>query len=143
MGLREALAAQSNEADRDRRERTERARLETIASELNPLAVEALTRRHEVARELGWPSYSALFEQLKGVDFGVLERRTNALLEPTAARYAELLEPELRRTAGVGMSALRRSDLPRLHRDAAADTDFPATRLVSSLHDARGLGDRP
>jgi len=141
MGLRQALAAQSNEPDRDRREQIERARLDAIAERLNPLAAEALARRQAQARELGWPSYGALFEQLKDIDLAALERRTATLLRATADRYAELLEPQLRRTAGVGLDRLRRSDLPRLHRDASADAHFPRDRLVESLRDTlAGLG---
>jgi hypothetical protein len=133
LGLREALSMQANEADADRRARIERARLDAIASELNPLAAEALAQRHEVARDLGWPSYSAMFEQLNALDLAALERRTEALLAATAERYAELLAPELRRTTGVSPAELRRSDLPRLHRDTEADSQFPPERLVPAL----------
>ncbi|MEA2443798.1 MAG: hypothetical protein QOJ12_1090, partial [Thermoleophilales bacterium] len=49
--------------------------------------------------------------------------------------YAEVLDPELRRTVGVGLSELRRSDLPWFFRAVEADAQFPAERLVPSFTD--------
>jgi hypothetical protein len=47
----------------------------------------------------------------------------------------------LRRTLGVGLDGLRRSDLPRFFRDADADPAFPAERLTQSFVETlSGLG---
>jgi hypothetical protein len=52
-----------------------------------------------------------------------------------------VVEPELRRTLGIGFDGLRRSDLPRFFRAADTDGSFPAERLTTSFLDtARGLG---
>ena len=51
-----------------------------LERELNPLHRQALERSHELARELGWDSYREMYEELKQIDLGALERQTSAFL---------------------------------------------------------------
>jgi hypothetical protein len=141
IGFRESSVAQANEPDPERRAEIESARLRVTAAELNPLHRETLEQCHALARELGWPSYREMCEQLKGVDLAGLERQTAAFSAATDDRYAEVLEPELQRTLGLGLAQLRRSDLPRFFRAADADAHFPPDRLVPSFTETlAGLG---
>jgi hypothetical protein len=141
LGYRESAAAQANEPDRGRREATEAARLEATERHLNPLRGEVLERWHALARDLGWPSYRAMCEEVKGIDLGALHDQTAAFAAASEDAYAAVVEPELRRTVGVGLAELRRSDLPRLYRDRSADDHFPAGRLVASFEATlAGLG---
>ena len=71
---------QANEPDADRRAEIERARQEVLERELNPLHRQALERSHELARELGWDSYREMYEELKQIDLGALERQTSGFL---------------------------------------------------------------
>jgi len=141
IGYRESSVTQANERDPDRRERIEEARLALTEHDLNPLHREALERRHELAQELGYPSYRDMCAALRGLDFEALYRQTEAFSAATEASYAGVVEPELQRVLGVGFDGLRRSDLPRFFRAADNDARFPADRLTDSfIETARGLG---
>jgi hypothetical protein len=141
IGYRESAVAQANEPDADRRARIEDARVAVTEHELNPLHRESLERQHELARELGYPSYRDMCASLRGLDFDALHRQTESFAAATESSYATVLEPELRRTLGIGLDGLRRSDLPRFFRAADTDASFPAELLTQSFIDtARGLG---
>jgi hypothetical protein len=130
IGFRASAVAQANEPDRERRRAIEAARLEATETALNPLHREALDRSRALAVELGWPSYRAMCEELKGFELDVLARATGVFMKATEAPFAAIVEPVVRRTVGVELDALARSDLPWLFRFADADAAFPAERLV-------------
>jgi hypothetical protein len=135
---RQSAIVQATEPDPERRLLIEEARLDALDAELNPLYREMLEVAHELARSLGWPSYRAMYEELKGLDLEALERTTRAFSEATKARYRELVEPSLREQTGLGFDALRRSDLPYFFRGESYDRLFPEEALVVSLE--RTLG---
>jgi hypothetical protein len=140
---RQAAITQANEPDPERRAAIERGRLEALEGELNPLYVEVLEEAHRFALQLGWPSYRAMYEELKDLDLGALERQTRAFSEATEASYRALVEPELRAQTGLGLDELRRSDLPHFFRARTYDRLFPADRLVRALERTLdGLGIR-
>jgi hypothetical protein len=137
---RQAAIWQANEADPDLRARIEKARLDPLDAEFNPLYVEMIERAHELARELGWPSYRAMFEELKAVDLAALERETGGFLEATAGRYPESLDPQLQRI-GLSVDTFRRSDLPHFFRATAFDPLFPDDRLLAAFEETlAGIG---
>ncbi|HWF73441.1 MAG TPA: hypothetical protein VG186_08860 [Solirubrobacteraceae bacterium] len=141
IGFRESAVTQANEPDAGRRARIEEARLGVTEEELNPLYREVIEHHHGLARELGYPSYRDMCEALQGLDFGALHRQTEAFAAATETSYPTIVEPELRRTLGIGFDELQRSDLPRFFRDADADASFPADRLTESFVETiRGLG---
>jgi hypothetical protein len=138
LPYRQSAVAQANEPDAERRAEIERARLDVLERELNPLHRTALERSHELARELGWGSYREMYEELKQIDLAALERQTAAFLRATAGRYRESVEPHLRAQLGLGFEDLRRSDLPHFFRAPGFDELFPAERIVAALE--RTLG---
>ncbi|MGH2978239.1 MAG: hypothetical protein ACRDLQ_01205 [Solirubrobacterales bacterium] len=138
MPYRQSAVAQANDPDAERRAEIERARLEVLDRELNPLHRQALERSHELARELGWRSYREMYGELKQIDLGALERQTSAFLRDTGRRYRESVEPHVRAHVGVGFDALRRSDLPRFFRAQGFDDLFPAGRIVAALEQTLG-----
>ena len=141
IGYRESAVTQANEPDPSRRAQIEQARLTLTEGELNPLHREVLECQHELARELGYPSYRDMCAALQGLDFEALHRQTEAFAAATEASYGPILEPELRRTLGIGLDELRRSDLPRFFRAAQTDASFPADRLIQCFTEtAAGLG---
>jgi hypothetical protein len=129
--FRRSPIEQGNEADPDRRAAIEAARLETIERELDPLYLCLLTRTHELAESLGWPSTTAMCCEISGIDLPALERRTEALLDATEEEYAQSVEPRMR--AELGMECVRRSDLPAFFRAASLDSHFPEELLLRSL----------
>ncbi len=135
---RQASIWQANESDPELRARIEDARLAVLNRELNPLHVEVTTRTHELARELGWPSYRAMCEELKAVDIEALERQTRSVSEATDAEYAEKLDPQLREQIGLGLDSFRRSDLPYFFRAPSFDPLFPEDRLLGAFEETLG-----
>lgn len=141
LGFRESSVVQANEPDAARRALIEQARLEATVRELNPLRREALEQQHALARELGWADYREMCEELKGVDLGALAAQTAAFAASTDDVYAAVVDPALQATVGAGLGDVRRSDLPRFFRFAAADGAFPEDRLVGAFEDTlAGLG---
>jgi hypothetical protein len=141
VGFRQLAALEANEPDPDRRAAIDLARCEATEDALNPLHRDRIALQHSLAGELGYPSYRDLYATLKRVDFDALAEQTEAFTAATDDQYPRLLEPELRRTVGLGVDELRRSDLARLFRSTDADSAFPGERLVSSfLATLRGLG---
>ena len=141
LGFREAVTAQTNALDPDRREAIDAARREVTERELNPLLLEAHERAAGLVRELGWTSTLAMCEDVGGVDLRDLGAQAEAFLAATEDAYAPLLEPELHAQLGFGLDRLRRSDIPAFFRARGFDDGFPEERLLPSLErTAGGLG---
>jgi hypothetical protein len=141
LGFREAVPAQANETDPDRREALERARLEVTEQQLNPLLLEAHEREAALARELGWASTVAMVEELSGMDLHALGGQAEAFLAATEEIYEPLVEPQLRDQLGHGLDRLRRADMPAFFRARGFDDRFPEERLIPSLErTVAGLG---
>src|SRR4051794_14671936 len=141
LGFRESSIVQANEPDRDRRARIEDARLEVTERELNPLCREVLELQGATARELGWPGYRELCDELKGLRLDTIAGQAETFLDATDFDYPGIVEPALRETVGVGFAGARRSDLPRFFRFAQADRRFPGESLLPAYESTMaGLG---
>lgn len=141
ISYRSAPIAQSNEPDGDRRAQIEAARNALLEERINPLLLAALERERAVCVELGWSSYLAAFEELRGIGMAPLRDQLAGLLEATDGEYAGALGPELRAASGVDLERARRSDLPRFFRSPDMDGVFPPDELLSSFtRTAEGLG---
>ena len=141
MGFRESSVVQANEPDPEVRAAIERARNDLIARELGPLHRELIERQHECTRALGWDSYRSMCAECKAIDLAGLQRQTAAFSAASDASFSQVIEPEIRRTLGIGLEGLRRSDLSRFFRAPEQDGQFPAPRLVESFVETmRGLG---
>jgi hypothetical protein len=133
LGFRESVVVQANEPDGARRVAIEQARLEATEVQLGPLHRELIERQHHVAVELGYPSYREMCAACKGSDLAGLRAQTSAFSARTEHRYADVVDPELRRTVGIGLDRLRRADLPRFFRAPELDGLFPASSLLDSF----------
>jgi hypothetical protein len=133
VGFRESAVLQANEPDPRRRALIERSRLDLIDAELRPLLEELTECRHAGAEELGWGSYRELCGDCKSIDLDELHRQTEAFRVSTDVSYPEVLEPELRRTLGIGLGELKSADLPSFFRAPRHDRSFPTERLLASF----------
>ncbi len=141
LPYRQSAVTQANEPDPGRRAVIEEARLEALERELNPLHLRTLERAHELARELEWDSYRAMYEDLKQIDLAALERQTSAFLGATAAGYGPAIEPHVRSQVGLGLDQMSRADLPYFFRARGFDDLFPPDRLIPALEQTlAGLG---
>lgn len=138
---RQASIWQATAADPELRARIEEARLALLDVELNPLHVEVTQISHELAGDLGWPSYRAMYEELKALDIAALERQTRGFSEATEATYRARLEPQIREQTGLGFDSFRRSDLAYFFRGPAFDALFPPERLLTAFEETlAGMG---
>jgi len=141
IGFREAPVVQANTPDPDRRAEIERALLKATDEQLGSHHRERVERQHACATELGWASYADMCAHCKNIDLNALSAQTAAFAQASAASYPRVLEPELRRTLGIGVTELRRADLPRFFRAAEQDRHFPSASLTESFAETmRGLG---
>ncbi len=141
MPYRAVVIAQANEVDRERREALEAARNAVLEERLNPIYRRMLERAHGICSELGWPSYSDAYAELRGIDLGRLREQTARFLDETEELYGPLVGAQLERAALPGFGELRRSDLPRFFRAADLDELFEAERLIPSFEETlAGLG---
>jgi hypothetical protein len=141
LGFRESSVVQANEPDAARRAAIEHARVRALDEHLGSLYREQTDRQHHCAAELGWGSYREMCEQTKLLELDGLRAQTQSFVRATEVPYPEVLDPELRRTLGLGFSELERSDLPRFFRAADKDALFPAAELLPSfVRTMEGLG---
>jgi hypothetical protein len=141
LGFRQSVVVQANEPDAARREAIEHARLVATEERLGPLHRELIERQHRIASELGYSSYRELCVATKGFDLAGLHAQTETFRERTESSYSRVLDPELRRTLGIGLERLRRADLPRFFRAPGFDDQFPGGALLPSFRATMdGLG---
>ena len=129
--LRSADPRLRNEGDRGRRDAIERARSRALQT-LLPHHAALWDRMHDLAQELGHPSYAGLCAQASGVPLADLAPETETLLRETADAYEEHLRWYARRHLAVPFRELKRHDLLRLFRAPQWDAAFPAGRMVAA-----------
>ncbi len=124
--------ATSNEPDRERRWRLERARVELVEERLNPIYMRATERLRANAVELGAETYRALYERL-GFPLAELGEECRRLLAETEDLYVASAEKLFRTRLGIGLDDATRPDLLRLLRATDWDTGFPAAAMLPAL----------
>ncbi len=99
---------------------------------------------HESARNLGFPSYRALFTDITGTDYEQLARRTDAFLARTDATYQkELARIAARDLPDVPSNDLQHADYYFFQRISSLDQFFPARDVMPTYASAMsGLGIR-
>jgi len=144
IGYRYAAVVLANEANRDRRRRLYRARLDTLERELNPLYDMYWRRAHQVALELGYSSYEDLFAEIKAMNHGVFYGEVQSFVQETNSLYQRQLDKLVRQRLGISLSDLEMSDVPYLFRAPEYDRYFSTERLLPTLHATlAGLGIDP
>lgn len=121
----------ANEPDMRRRHILEQKQMEVVAGQ-NPQRVDRWRRLHTEARDLGFPDYVTLCDQLRSLNLHWLTRQMEQLLEQTANIYFAELDYYLSRI-GVPRAEAHTSDIARVFRADQFDSLFPAASLVDSL----------
>lgn len=133
--LRAADPRLRNEESRPRREAIEAARCRALQA-LLPHHAELWDRLHDLAGELGHPSYADLCAHISGTCLRDLAPETEELLRETADAYEEHLRWYARRHLNVPFHELKRHDLVRLFRAPQWDSAFPPTGMVGACRGA-------
>ncbi len=117
-----------NEPDARRRHTLERKFVEATAAQ-NPLREKRWDVLYAKARELGYPSYRAMVEDVGRLDIGALAHTVAAFLRETEKPYRAQL---LRSLRGIGIepALAEKSDIAFLFRQPECDRYFAAERLV-------------
>jgi hypothetical protein len=140
IGFRMLKPTIANEQDRDRRERLERAREDLAREHLDPLYRRAADLQGEGVVRLGAESYRRLYDRF-GFPLEVLAGQCLQFLSETEDLYADVFERLLREKIGVGVTDVRRWDVPRLFRATEWDAGFPAAGMLPALEATlAGLG---
>ena len=129
--------AMSNEPDRDRRERLERARLGLLDEHLNPLYLDAARIDREAVASLGSPNYYELYKRF-GFELDELAAQCTSLLDETERMWEQAGDRLFRERLGIGLSDARPSDVARLFRAPELDTSYPADRMLPALEATLG-----
>ncbi len=127
--LRPAMA---NEPDRDRRERLERARLELLDRELNPVYLEAARIDRDAVLKLDSPN---VYELYKGFGFALdeLAAQCREVLDETEGIWEQAGDRLFRERLGIGLAEARPADVSRLFRAPELDVAYPAERMLPAL----------
>jgi hypothetical protein len=128
LSFHESATVLANESGPARR-RDLQARRAEVTRGAQDLRAERLERLHEAARELGYASYLALYQELRRVDYENLAARSAQFLAQTESLYVKALDPLLRRDAHIRMEEATHADLPYLRRLPRFDGFFPRERL--------------
>ena len=131
----------ANEADRGRRRRIHRGRLDTVSRDLNPLYDQYWRRSHAVAVDLGYSTYEELFGEIKAMNHGLFRGEVQTFQQDTNMVYQRHLDRLVRERLGIPLSELEPSDVPYLFRAPEYDHYFSSERLLPTLRDTlAGLG---
>ena len=105
------------------------ARQFAVMAKQNPQRVERLKTQHDLARGLGFPSYRAMIEQLRGWDLPAFSKTLVPLLNETEMVFEEQLGARLS-DARVPRKEADTSDVAYVLRAAEFDSIFPAKQLT-------------
>lgn len=128
------------EPDREARHSIYKNRVAVIKAS-NDLRAERVAGLHKTARSLGYDSYTALYEQLRGLDYQEIGRKAEPLLSRTEAIYVARLDEALKRDLGIRIGEADRSDLFYFLHLTGYDERFPCEELLRIYRDTMaGLG---
>jgi hypothetical protein len=127
--LRPAMA---NEADRDKRERIDKARVELTEEHLNPLHAEGVRIVRDGVERLEAPNYTELYRRF-GFRLDDLAAQCRDLLDSTEKVFEESADRLFRARVGIGLDEARRWDVIRTFRAPEWDPQFPAEKMLPAL----------
>jgi hypothetical protein len=122
----------ANEADRDRRERLDRVRIEIVEERLNPIHLEAAQVEQRAVRDLGAPTYLDLYRKF-GFELDDLAEQCRAFLSSTERLYEESADRLFRDRVGIGLAEIKRWDVARVFRATTWDSAFPKDQMLPAL----------
>ena len=122
----------ANEADRDRRGRLERARLDLLDEHLNPVYLEAARIDRDAVTKLGSPNYYELYRRF-GFRLDELASECEALLDETEGLWETEGDRLFRERLGIALADARPADVSRLFRAPELDIAYPADRMLPAL----------
>jgi hypothetical protein len=127
--LRPAMA---NEADREKRERIDRARVDLTEEHLNPLYAEGVHIVRDGVEQLEAPNYADLYRNF-GFRLDELADQCQALLDSTEKVFEQAADKLFRARIGVSLDEAKRWDVIRTFRAPEWDPQFPGEKMLPAL----------
>jgi hypothetical protein len=123
---------ESNEPDRDTRQRLEEARVRLLDEHLNPVYLDAAQIDRGAVRRLGVPNYYELYKRF-GFRLDELADECRDLLDETETLWEREGDKLFRARLGIGLDDARAWDVPRLFRAPELDELYPSDRMLPAL----------
>jgi hypothetical protein len=140
MTFQEAAVVLRSEPDRQARRAIYTSRAAAI-EDSNDLRFERLRLLHAGARQLGYGSYTALYEHFWRLDYCELAREAESLIRQTENAYVSALNDEVRRGLDLGLDEAERADSFYFLHLTPYDKWFPAGDLIRVYRETMaGLG---
>ena len=132
--------AMSNEADRDKRERLEEARLRLLDEHLNPVYLDAVQIDQEAVRRLDASNYYELYKRF-GFRLDEVAAECQELLDDTERLWVREGDKLFRSRLGIGLDDAQPWDVARLFRAPELDKLYPNDQMLPALeHTLTDLG---
>jgi hypothetical protein len=140
MTFQDSAVAIRTESNRHLRRSIYEKRAEIIEAS-NDLRAERVTKLHEMARSLGHKHYTALYEDMRGLDYKALAEQAGQILSRTESVYTTRLGEVLKREMGLAIDEADRSDALYFLQLNSYDNHFPAPDLMRIYRETMaGLG---
>jgi hypothetical protein len=124
----------ANSTDRAERLALDAARASLVERELAPLRRERLQQEKDFVESLSVAGgYIPTFEALSGIDLAGLAAECSAFLSDTEAMWSDRLPPAVKRSIGVPVRELMRSDALALFRAREFDRFFPGEEMEPAV----------
>ncbi len=129
MTFQDSAVAIRTEQDRTSRRSIYNKRADIIEAS-NDLRAERIRKLHETARSLGHEHYTALYEEMRGLDYKALAEQAGKVLSHTESVYTTRLAESLKREMGLSLEEADRSDALFFLQLNGYDDRFPAPDLM-------------
>jgi hypothetical protein len=130
----------SNERDQSKRAQLYQA-ADPVFDTLNLVLTQIEEKSKQLAGELGYASYTAMVEDLRGYSLTGMKPMMEEVLASTDSMYKALLKEMLSSELGLTPEAFRRYDVGPLFRNPKFDKYFPSSSMIDVVGTTyKGLG---
>ena len=137
---RQVPSLMANEKNQQRRAALYRA-LDPVLDSLNILSLEIEENSQRLARELGFPSYNQMAQELKGFSFADLKTTATQVLSETESTYTKLLDEIVVKQLKLKRDNFFRYDMAPIFRNERFDPYFKSDSMLATLKETyRALG---
>lgn len=133
--FRLAFIKMINEPDREKRRELFHAR-NCCIDEINVPLLERMQRLHHTSKEFGYENYTALFEDIKSIDFQALEHIMRDFISQTESIYTARMNEELQKKVGVSLEEAEKHDVRFFFRAKEFDKYFKKENILRTLSKA-------
>ncbi len=115
--------------------------VDPVLDSLNTMLIRVENTYQQLSRDLGYPSYNAMLEELKGIDLDEFKRVCEMVLADTKDLYMQLLDEQLSRYPGINRGNFHRYDTSPLFRSERFTAFFRGDSMMPAvLRTYAGMG---